>query len=74
MELQLNRVKSKRAERIEAELEATRTHGTKTKEIRDGERKKLKLNREIEQLRIDLEKTYHNNAVVQLENEVIAEK
>lgn len=74
MEVQLDRVKAKRAERIEAEIEASRLMGGKSKEIREGERKKIKLRREIEDMQLELEKTYNNNAVTKLEDEVKAEK
>lgn len=70
----MNRVKAKRTERLEAELEASRFAGTKSKEIRDGERKKAKIRKEIEYLQLELEKTYDNNTVTQIENEVKNEK
>ena len=74
METQLERVKNKRKERIEAEREAARLEGSKNREIRQGAKKKDQLRREIEQMWIDLESTFNNNAVTKMENDLKAEK
>ena len=74
METQLERVKNKRKERLEAEREAARLEGGKNKEIRQGAKKKDQLRREIEQMWIDLESTFNNNAVTKMENDLKAEK
>ena len=64
MEVQLNRVKTKRRERIEAELDFANLAGDKSKELRESERKKEKLKRKIEQMWIELENTYNHNTIV----------
>lgn len=64
MEVQLNRVKTKRRERIEAELDFASLAGDKSKELRESERKKEKLKRKIEQMWIELENTYNHNTIV----------
>ena len=64
MEVQLNRVKTKRRERIEAELDFANLAGDKSKELRESERKKEKLKRKIEQMWIELENTYNHNPIV----------
>ena len=47
MEMQLNRVKDKRKERLEQENEERTLMGGKAKELAVGERKKERLKREI---------------------------
>jgi hypothetical protein len=64
MEVQLSRVKAKRRERIEAELDFAVLAGGKTKELREVERKKDKLKRTIERMWLELENTYNNNMIV----------
>ena len=64
MEVQLNRVNTKRRERIEAELDFANLAGDKSKELRESERKKEKLKRKIEQMWIELENTYNHNTIV----------
>ena len=64
MEVQLNRVKTKRRERIEAELNFANLAGEKSKELREGERKKEKLKRNIERMWIELENTYNHKKIV----------
>ena len=70
MAVQLDRVKTKRRERLKAEHEASITYGHKAKEIVQGERKKDRLKREIETMWNQLEHTYNNNKVTQMENEL----
>ena len=70
MAVQLDRVKTKRQERLKAEQEASLTYGHKAKEIVRGERKKDRLKREIETMYYQLEHTYNNNKVTQLENDL----
>ncbi len=74
MEVQLKRVKDKRKDRIETERQNNRLYGGKAREIRQGERKKDQLKREIEEMWSELENTYSNNAVTKLENDLKAEK
>ena len=74
MESQLDRVKTKRQERIDAENEAKRLEGGHNQELRKGAMKKDRLKKEIDQMWIDLESTFNNNAVTKLENDLKAEK
>ena len=74
MEVQLDRVKLKRKERMDQEYEASRIMGGKAKEIMAGERKKERLKREIEAMWSELEGTFNNNAVTELENDLKAQK
>ena len=74
MEVQLERVKVKRAERIEAERVKTRMGGAEGKELRRGEHKKLRLKQEIEQMWQELDTTFNNNAVMKMENDLKADK
>eukprot|EP00354_Favella_ehrenbergii_P004981 CAMPEP_0170470440 /NCGR_PEP_ID=MMETSP0123-20130129/12899_1 /TAXON_ID=182087 /ORGANISM="Favella ehrenbergii, Strain Fehren 1" /LENGTH=64 /DNA_ID=CAMNT_0010737569 /DNA_START=1281 /DNA_END=1475 /DNA_ORIENTATION=+ len=64
MEVQLERVKVKRWERIEAERIKTCMTGAEGKELRKGERNKLRLKHEIEQMWLELDNTYNNNAIM----------
>ena len=48
--------------------------GSKAKEIMAGERKKERLKREIEAMWSELEGTFNNNAVTELENDLKAQK
>ena len=48
MEVQLDRVKERRRERLEAEMEAQKFQGGKAKELRQGAMRKDRLKREIE--------------------------
>ena len=70
MAVQLDRVKTKRLERLEAEKDASVVYGHKAKEIVQGERKKDRLKREIETMWSQLEHTYNNNKVTQMENDL----
>ena len=74
MEVQLERVKTKRAERIEAERVKTRMTGAEGKELRKGERNKARLKAEIEQMWLELDTTYDNNKVLRMENDLKADK
>ena len=67
-------MKTKRRERLQAEHEASATYGHKAKEIVRGERKKDRLKREIDTMYYQLEHTYNNNKVTQLENDLQANK
>ena len=59
----MERVKAKRRERLEAEREANILMGVNAKEFRRGERKKERLKREIDEMWIELEKTFNINAI-----------
>ena len=59
----MERVKAKRRERLEAEREASLLMGVNAKEFRRGERKKERLKREIDEMWIELEKTFNINAI-----------
>ena len=79
METQLERVKAKRKERLESERLAAQFHGGQTTdrpppEIRQGERKKDKLKKEIEHMWLELETTYNNNELTEMENTLKADK
>lgn len=62
----------KRRERLALESEEKLARGEKTKEIMAGERKKDRLKREIQEMWSELEGTFNNNAVTELENELKA--
>ena len=72
MEVQLDRVKEKRKDRMDAEAEAKFLMGDKAKELQAGERKKDRLKREIQLMWSEIEGTFNNNAVVELENDIKA--
>jgi len=48
--------------------------GGKTKELMAGERKKERLKREIQDMWKELEGTFNNNTVTEMENELKAQK
>ena len=57
----MDRVKTKRRERLNAEHEASILMGANAKEFRRGERKKERLKREIDEMWIELENTFNIN-------------
>ena len=56
------------------EQEATRHMGGQAKEIVKGERKKERLKREIEQMWSELEGTFNNIQITEMENDLKAQK
>lgn len=61
-------------ERLDTERQTNRLYGGKAREIRQGEKKKENLKRQIEQMWQELENTFQNNSVTKLENDLKAEK
>ena len=74
MEIQLNRVKAKRRERLEEEAESNAITGVNAKEFKAGKRKKDRLKQEIDFMWQELESTHGNIQITELENMVKAEK
>ena len=72
MEVQLDRVKQKRRERLQLEQEATRHMGGQAREIIAGERKKDRLKKEIDYMWSELEGTFNLNQITEMENELKA--
>ena len=70
----MDRVKTKRRERLNAEHEASILMGANAKEFRRGERKKERLKREIDEMWIELENTFNINQITSMENNLKAEK
>lgn len=72
-------MKTKRRDRLEAEQKANpfnknRAQERPAPEIRKGENKKNRLKKEIHQMWVELENTFSNNEVTQMEDTLKAEK
>ena len=74
MEVQLERVKQKRQERLAAERAARGLHTLEDKEVLKAERKKLRLKQEVDRMWLELEGTYGNNTIVKIEDDLAGQK